>query len=117
MSVSRRSMIKLGLGAAALAVPAAKGIAQKRPILVVFDSRLPETIAFAKAQGGRSIDLALEHGRLWRGLRGALPEGRVVGMTRWSDLVLVRGALEEKGKRLRHQSQKTPHAPFIWEMA
>lgn len=117
MSVSRRSMLKLGFGAAAVAVPIAKGLAQKRPVLVIFDSRLPETVAFAKAQGVRSIDLAHEHGTFWRGLRGALPDGRVVGMTRWSDLVLVRGALEEKGKRLRHQSQKTLNAPFMWEMA
>ncbi len=117
MSVSRRSMLKLGLVAAAAAVPATRGVAQKRPVLVVFDSRLPDSVAFAKAQGVRSIDLAYEHGTLWRSLRGALPQGRVVGMTRWSDLVVVRGALEEKGRRLQSQHQASPHAPFVWEMA
>ncbi len=117
MTLSRRSMLKLGVVAAAAAAPATRGLAQKRPALVIYDSRLPDSIAFAKAQGVRAIDIAREHGTLWRSLRAPLPDGRIIGMTRWSDLVLVRGAFEEKGKRIKHQSQATPHSPFVWEMA
>jgi hypothetical protein len=117
MSVSRRSVLKLGLAAAATAAPISRGIAQKRPVLVVFDSRLPESLAFARAQGGRVLDIAREPALLWRNLRNPLPPGRIVGMTRWSDLVLVRGALEDQGRRMRSQSQSGRHTPFVWEMA
>jgi hypothetical protein len=116
MTVSRRSMLKLGMVAAAATIPVSRGFAAKRPVLVVYDSRVPESVAFAKTHGVRSIDLAHEHGTLWRNLRGALPKGRIVGMTRWSDLVVVRGVLEEKGRRLVSEAQSSSHAPFVWEM-
>jgi len=43
------------------------------------------------------------------------PRGRVVGLTSWSDLVLARGLLEEKGLRLRAQARCG--RLFYWEMS
>lgn len=117
MTVSRRGLLKLGTLAAVASIPTGMAIARKRPSLVIFDSRLPQSIAFARAHGGRAIDIAHENTQFWRAIRTASPKGRVVGMTRWSDLVLVRATLEEKGKRMQHQAQADPHQPFIWEMA
>jgi hypothetical protein len=47
-------------------------------------------------------------------LRRVAPAGRVAGLTTWSDFVQVRGLLQEKGKRLRHESRSGNL--FYWEM-
>ena len=86
------------------------------PKLVVFDSRLPASVALARTSVA-SIDVAHEDARFWRGLRG-LDRGPVAGLTRWSDFVTVRGFLEERGLRLKAQTPLPgqPHL-FRWEMA
>jgi len=117
MSVSRRTLLKAGTVAIAAAAPSVRSVAANRPSLVVYDSRIPQSLAFAQAHGGRAIDVAHEDTHFWRNLRTAAPQGRVVGMTRWSDLVVVRGELEARGKRLKRESQSSPHQPFVWEMA
>ena len=117
MRVSRRSLIKAGAAAAAVAAPAVRSVAARHPSLVVFDSRIAESLAFAQQHDGPAIDVAHEDAQFWRNLRTAAPKGRVVGMTRWTDLVIVRGELEAQGKRLKRESQASPHRPFMWEMA
>ena len=60
------------------------------------------------------IDVAEEHGRRWAALRDALPQGRIVGLTRWSELVIARGYAQEQGKRLRHERRVGKY--FAWEL-
>ena len=59
-----------------------------------------------------SIPVCRDHGRDLRRLR---PDGRVVGLTSWSDLVQVRGLLEQRGSRLHAQARCG--RLFYWEMA
>ena len=114
--LDRRSLIKAGAITAA-AVATIKSVAAQGPALVVFDSRLPESVAFAQGLGGTKLDVAHEDRTFWSALRAGAPKGRVVGLTRWSDLVVVRGELETQGKRLKSERQNDPQAPFHWEMA
>lgn len=124
MQVSRRAVIKAGaltgLGAgSAIAVPVMAAEMQPLP-LVIFDSRIAESVAFAASQNGvRTLDLALGTEAAWRAL-GA--PSRVTGLTRWSDWTALRGALEEQG--LRAQAEARTSAPlsgrdhlFRWTMA
>jgi hypothetical protein len=116
MTLSRRSLIKSG--AAAAAATAASGpiaAASAMPALVVFDGRSPLSRAFANTHFAPVIDVAIEDDNLWRTLRSAAPTGSITGMTGWSDWVVVRGLLEEKGKRLK--SEKQSGTLFLWTMA
>lgn len=117
MKVSRRNLIKAGAVTAVAATAAGRSAAAERPALVVYDSRLPESVAFATSMGGLKLDVAHEDRNFWATLRAGAPDGRVVGLTRWSDLVVVRGELEAQGKRLKAERQRDSHAPFQWEMA
>lgn len=119
MQVSRRAMLKGGaLATSAIAMPAAAMEMQATP-LVIFDSRIPESIAFAATQAGlRTIDLAQGTEAAWRALGNP---SRVNGLTRWSDWTALRGALEEQG--LRAQDEARAPAPlsgrdhlFRWSM-
>ncbi len=116
MKLNRRSLIKAGAITAASAATLRTATAQG-PALVVFDSRLPESVAFAQSLGGAKLDVAHEDRTFWAALRAGAPAGRVVGLTRWSDLVIVRGELEAQGKRLKAERQRDADAPFHWEMA
>ena len=114
MKLNRRSLLKAG-ALASLSGSAAARAATQSPALIVFDSRLPASRAFAARQAGARIDLAHQDAEFWRALRAASPEGRISGLTRWSDWVAVRGLLEEKGKRLR--AERRTGLLFQWEMA
>ncbi|WP_298286808.1 hypothetical protein [Novosphingobium sp.] len=98
MRLSRRSMLKgSAVVGSAVAAPAIAAIASKTP-LVVFDSRIPESVAFAATQNGaEQVDLAQGAENAWRALN--FPRA-VTGLTRWSDWTALRGALEEQGLRL-----------------
>ncbi len=101
MRVSRRSMLKGGaLAGSVLAVPAFAVEIQRLPV-VVFDSAIAESVAFAATQGGsRSINL--EDAGILR--RIALGDPRhVTGLTRWSDWTALRGLLEERGLRMTEE--------------
>lgn len=117
MRINRRNLIKAGAVTAVATVATTKAVATDQPALVVYDSRLPESVAFAAALDGAKIDVAHEDRTFWSTLRAGAPKGRVVGLTRWSDLVVVRGELEAQGKRLQAERQRDSHAPFLWEMA
>jgi hypothetical protein len=125
MSVSRRTLLK-GAGAlgAASAIPFAGS--SKIPLLALYDGRLPEARAFAataRRRGLRAIDVAAPGASVWHIARQELDRpGAIIGLTGWSDWVILRGLMEEQGKRLRHET-RIAHAapriatPFAWEMA
>ncbi len=113
-------MLKGGaLAGSALAMPAIAMEAQRLP-LVIFDSRIAESVAFAATQSGlRHLDLAAGTEATWRALGNP---HRVTGLTRWSDWTALRGALEEQGLRLSEETRAA--APlsgrthlFRWTMA
>ena len=114
MRLSRRTLLKAG-SAAALGTLTASAARGGEPVaLVIYDSRSWKSRAFARRFHGARIDVAREHAQRWASLRRAVPEGRVVGLTRWNDHVLARGYLEEQRKRLRLDRR---HGDFIyWEM-
>jgi hypothetical protein len=121
MKVSRRAIMKSTvLAGAATALPAMS--AERPQTLTVFDSRIPESIAFAK-DANLKIDVADLDATRWASLRAALPNAtRVRGLTGWSDWIVARGLLEERGLRLKRETAVT--APlsgkvhlFKWDMA
>ena len=114
MNITRRSLLKCALVAAA-AVPGTSRLRPEPGVLLVYDSRLPQSLALQQSHAGRAIDLAHEHANRWGNLRRLRPDGRVVGLTSWSDLVQVRGLLEQRGSRLRAQARCG--RLFYWEMA
>jgi TAT (twin-arginine translocation) pathway signal sequence len=125
MKLSRRTMLKsAGVASVAAAIVPGQTIAAK-PMLAVYDSRLPEARAFAaqvQAQGIRTIDIAGGDKDLWHIARQDLATpGAVSGMTGWSDWVVLRGLLEERGKRLVREARVVHKGarmatPFAWEM-
>lgn len=121
MGFDRRTMLKgAGLVGAAVAVP---GMAAPLSRLIVFDSRIPESTAFASAQAGFArIDMADQDVTQWRAVRELATEARVEGLTRWSDWVALRGELQGRGLRLI--TERRSMAPlsgrdhlFRWSMA
>jgi hypothetical protein len=118
MSITRRSVLQGVLIAAAAAGTgktfAGTAIAGTPVSFVVYDGRLPQSRAWSNRYSSPAIDVAHEHAHFWRNLRGGLPAGPVVGLTRWSDFVLVRTLLQEKGLRLRTQARRGDL--FQWEM-
>ena len=124
MQVSRRTMLKGGAFtslAAGSAIAAPVMAARMQPLpLVIFDSRIAESVAFSATQTGiRKLDLADGIAATWRALGSP---AHVTGLTRWSDWTALRGALEEQG--LRTQTERRIAAPlsgrdhlFRWSMA
>jgi hypothetical protein len=121
MKVSRRTLL---IGTAAVgAVGTLPGLAAANAgSLVVFDSRIPESCAFARGRHTRLDIAGLETSR-WAELRAGLgATKRVTGLTGWSDWIVARGLLEERGFRLRlEQRVEAPVSGkghlFRWEMA
>lgn len=105
MILSRRNLLASGAAAATVAAVGGSRLAAAPPALVVYDSRRADSLAFARSIAAPRIDVAREDANLWRAVRGVAVEGIVVGLTGWSDWVLVRGMLEEKGKRLRREAR------------
>lgn len=93
--------------------------------VAVVDRRLAASAVIfraAAAKSARIIDIEAEDAVLWRNVRAlTAADGCVAGCTRWSDLVMVRGFLEEKGMRLRGQKLFAAQAgesatSFLWVM-
>jgi hypothetical protein len=115
MSITRRSVLKGVLSAAAAASAGmVRAVSVPSVSMVVYDGRLPNSRSLHARHTARAIDVADEHASRWRNLRAHSPKGRVVGLTTWSDFVLARGFLEEKGKRLR--TEVRCGKLFYWEM-
>jgi TAT (twin-arginine translocation) pathway signal sequence len=121
MSVSRRTLLKGTVAvSAATAVPALA--ADARQTLTVYDSRIPESQAFAR-RASRTLDVAHLDATRWADLRGDINGvRRVTGLTGWTDWIIARGFLEERGLRMTTEARvKAPISTkahlFKWEMA
>lgn len=132
MRLNRRAMLKGGaVAGAALAGPVLGGPVRaataggRHPMVLVFDSRIPESAAFVRGwdgSRGNAIDVAQAHADRWALLRGLEGAARVEGVTRWSDWVSVRAILLANG--LRPTAEMRAPAPlsgrahlFRWSMA
>lgn len=115
MTLSRRALLKRsGAVAAVVATVPAVAMAERGSTLLVIDSRIPQSRALARLSA-QTIDVAFEDAQFWQMFRsGPLPD-RVVGLTAWSDWVVVRGFLEERGKRVRAEVRRG--ALFHWTMS
>lgn len=106
--MNRREVLIATAGAATLTL-LPSGAARARAAIAVYDGRSPESAAFAqqaRSIGVRLVDVAHEDVALWRGVRdglGLVPGAQLIGMTGWSDWVLLRGFLGERGLRVRHE--------------
>ncbi|NBC36561.1 twin-arginine translocation signal domain-containing protein [Novosphingobium sp. FSY-8] len=108
LAASRRSLLKgSALAGAAAALPLASSTAHAAARLVVYDSRVAESRDFAaQHRGGLMLDMAVAHDDRFALLRGDLPAiTHVEGLTRWSDWLMVRGAMEERGLRLASETR------------
>lgn len=118
-ALTRRALLRRGaLAGAVVAVPL--GVAALRQAgLVVFDSALGDSRAFARGiPEARRIDLAAERRTRFTTLRSGLPQGGTIeGLTRWSDWVALRSELERQGWRLAAE-RRTGRAGnlFRWTM-
>ncbi len=123
MRASRRSVLK-GAGVTVFAVGlTGRADSSQAASIMVHDSRIPESRAFAETcKGLLRINLAEKNEARLQSLRALGPNpGPVIGVTGWNDWVMVRGLLEEKGLRL--VSEAPVPAPvsgkahlFAWEM-
>jgi hypothetical protein len=119
MSVSRRQILS---GAAVLGAAGAVGLHKmagqraKTPQLVVFDSRQPASLAFARGHAGkRQLDLAMAAN--WTAIRTVDRKVPVSGLTSWNDYVFARQWLEERGLRVASEDHDRRHDLIAWTMA
>lgn len=119
-ALTRRNLLKgSAIAGAAVAVPAGAA-ALRQAGLVVFDSRLPESLAFARTAGGvRTLDLAAEQDAHFVTIRSGVPQGKSLeGLTRWSDWVALRSELESHGWRVTSEQIASPRQRLLrWSMA
>jgi hypothetical protein len=104
--ISRRNMLAAGAIASAAATIPVCAIRDRGNRTTVVDSRFAGSREFAAARRGLIIDVAQNPITLWSALRQIPTEASVVGLTRWSDFIAVRGPLESLGLRVRHFKQK-----------
>jgi hypothetical protein len=116
MMLTRRALLASAVSATAISVgPVAAAGTLWAPIaLRVFDSRSPLSQAWLGSYTGNALDVAEEQANRWSKVRNSAPAGRVAGLTTWSDYIQVRGALEQRGKRLRLEARSG--GLFYWEM-
>lgn len=116
--LTRREALKTAaVASAALAAPLGAAALRQRTV-TVFDSRLPESLAFSKSSSGIRIDLAAEHVARFSALRAGSPQGgRIEGLTRWSDYAALRRELERQGWRIRAEDRAGRSGQlFRWTM-
>lgn len=107
--IDRRGLLRAGTLAASVgAMPgAARAAATALPALVVFDSRVPESRAFASGYPlATRHDLALGPLAL-RARLAALEGGSVAGLTGWADWCALRGAALGAGLRRAEDQRVT----------
>ena len=74
-------------------------------------------VARLQANGARIMALDADPVRMWRGQLGASlkhRQTRLFGVTRWADLVIVRGLAAESRKHLRHEQLNADTGFFSW---
>lgn len=119
-ALTRRTVLKGSALAGAVAAVPAGAAALKQAGLVVFDSRLPESLAFARMAGAlRTLDLASEHDAHFATIRSGVPQSKSLeGLTRWSDWVALRSELESHGWRVTSEQVAAPRQRLLrWSMA
>jgi len=114
MTLSRRTILKSGIAAAAVSASSTAALASRSADLIIFDSRNPTSVRFASTHFVRKIDIAGEDKNFWQNLRSDPASRKIAGMTGWSDFILARGFLEERGNRLT--VEKLQDGLFFWEM-
>lgn len=113
--LTRRTMLQgLLIAAGAAGAGASAWVGQDSMARAVFDSRIPDSLRWRDRLALPSIDIARQHANLWKELRAFAAGGTVAGLTRWSDHVLARSLLQEKGLRLRFQAHRG--SLYYWEM-
>ncbi len=114
MNLSRRAMIKSGALLVSVGATAKVGFTESQATVFIFDSRVPASRHVVTSAKDRRIDVALEDRNFWRNIRDLHVSGTVEGLISWSDWVIVRGLLEEQGKRLK--SEQAEGSLFRWTM-
>jgi hypothetical protein len=106
-AVSRRRVLKGGVMATAVAAVPVSAAALRQTRLVVYDSTLMQSRAFARAAGfAARLDLAQEHRERFATLRAGLTGNKAIdGLTRWSDWVALRSELESQGWRVATEAR------------
>lgn len=115
--ISRRRLLQ-GAGAAGL-IAARPALAASTPALLVYDSRIPESAAFAAASAN-ALRHDLAQGRLDPHRIG--PVSRIEGLTRRSDYVALSLALRLQGMRSQDDRRLSSSLPgrdhlFRWSLA
>ncbi|MEO8309366.1 MAG: hypothetical protein ABI616_15125 [Pseudomonadota bacterium] len=112
-----------GLAAAANSVPVATVEAAGRASVVLHDPRLPldpVVMRRLEANGARIIALDDDPVRMWRSEIGTLlqqRDTRLFGMTRWADLLIVRGLAAESRRHLQYEYHDEARDCFTWLIA
>jgi hypothetical protein len=97
--------------------------AAARANVVLHDSALAMDPAVAmrlRANGARVIEIGDDPVRLWRSEIGALlahRDTRLFGVTRWADLLIVRGLAAESRRHVRFERQHRDTGTFTWLIA
>jgi TAT (twin-arginine translocation) pathway signal sequence len=76
-----------------------------------------ETVSRLNANGVRILALHEDPVRLWRSEQGAElrnPNTRLLGVTRWADLLIVRGLAAETRRHVRHERYDAGADHFVW---
>lgn len=115
-ALSRRTLLKgAAVAGAAGALPlGAQALGSDR--LVIYDSRLPASLAFARTTGSAlTVDLAEAHLTRFAALRQDLPRAaRIEGLTRRSDFVPLMRELGRQGFRV--VSERKASGLVRWSM-
>jgi hypothetical protein len=91
-------------------------------LVLLYDERLVDRAGMRRLEREGTTCLALggDPVRLWRGGAAALLTARstrLVGMTRWADLLMVRGLAAESGRRLKYEKLDRTTGVFTWLIA
>jgi hypothetical protein len=125
---SRREFL-VGSAVAATSVGAGSSAASEPVALtasasvVLHDRRIamdPAVAARLAANGARVIALDDDPVRMWRSEVGAVlrdPATRLLGVTRWADLLIVRGLAAESRRHLRYENHDAASDVFTWLIA
>ncbi|HTV49999.1 MAG TPA: hypothetical protein VME21_02360 [Steroidobacteraceae bacterium] len=115
IGLSRRALLQLALaqalGSAVIAAPRSGSA----PALLIYDGRIPRSRAFGLTPAPLALDVAQQEADAWRRLRAWSAAGPVSGLTRWSDYLQARGALQHRGLRVR--SEHRQGELIQWEMS
>ena len=116
------SVAATGAGMASESSAAAPLLAERASV-VLHDPRIPLEAAVVQrfeAEGTRVIALDDDPVLLWRSEVGRVlrePGTRLLGITRWADLLIVRGLAAETRRHLRYEKLDAGAGTFTWLIA